>query len=175
MEKEKRIEGAAMIVAVLAALAVGIALGVFAHTAWEGISPEPLFSLDPEEITQVHIRNLSAAAEYNDVTIIDRERIDYVVELLNGFQSQSSRELESRLMGWDSRLELFTPNSITFVYFSTGDSGDSVRISHADNSSTVYETSPGYFRELTRMPSTDPATLYEEPLHPGPTAQPSGT
>lgn len=169
------------ILALIIAFAVGAALGAggyaLASRLSPGPAPEPVFSVDPKETTAIRIRHPAADGF---ITICDRERVEYIVGLLNGFKSRSRDEGE-KLAGMgseDYRLEICRADGYDWIAFNTGDEFDFVRIDrpgeiYPDCGYVAYTTEPGYFRELITMPSTDPGEL-RQPGNPGPTAKPAG-
>lgn len=178
MEETAKTRKLPVIITAIAALIIGAVLGVFGRAAWESSRPEPLLSLDPGNITQIRIQGRDSFSGDSDIiTIIDRERIDCIVGLLNGFKSQSQEEFTTS-QGCGTQLYLYTADGgVTWVYFDTYSDGrpDAVSIGKTGGGCTRYETASGYFGDLSKMPSTDPSYLYKEPEHPGPTAQPDGT
>lgn len=175
MEQPATVREKPIIIAAITALLIGVVLGVFGYTAWERLRPMPVFNFDPEETTSIRIRHPAADTA---ITIRDRERVEYIVGLLNDFTYQSKDEGE-KLMGMgsgDYRLEVCRADGSDWLEFNTGPDQDFVRITRPGdrfltNNYVAYITTPGYFKELLTMPSTDPGDLHE-PEHPGPTAQP---
>lgn len=151
---------------ILAVFVLGIALGAGGFAAWEHLRPEPLFSFDPGGVRYIEIegRDSFSGEKGMGIKIFERERVDYIIGLLNGFQSQSQEDFDtSRRCG--TQLSLHTADGdITWVYFDTYSDGrpDAVSVAHDGGGCTRYETSPGYFGELKKMPGTDPRDLYPE-------------
>lgn len=143
--------------------------------------PQPLFSFEPEEIKSIRIMGRDSFSGEKGVTIcvFDRERVDYIIGLLNGFEIHGSEEFTTpRRCG--TELSLYfkdggPANAPYVLYFDTYSDGrpDAVSVANADKGGCVrYETAPGYFGELKKMPSSDRGEL--EPERPGPTAGPEG-
>lgn len=174
MEQPSTAKKRAGIFTVIAAFLLGAIVGAAGYAGWTHLRPRPIFSFDPGKITEMTLQGKAAlgGTDGNVVTIIDRERIEYVAELLNDFPCHSTMDAPPA-SGWDSRLGLYTGNGITWVYFGTFDNGepDYVRIYEPDSSSTVYFTTPGYFWELTKMGSSTPSG--KMPESPGTTAAPT--
>lgn len=172
MEQPTTVRKKFAIFALIAAFLIGAVVGAAGYACWMRLRPDPLFSFDPGEVTQIHIQGQAAwGSDGNIVTIIDKERIEHIVELLNGLPCQPITNPEPT-MGWNTSLKLFTANGVSWVYFSTHDNGepDTVYIKNPDSGGTLYTTASGYFWELTKMPSTHPPA--HEPENPGPSAQP---
>lgn len=136
---------------IAAALVLGVVLGTEGYAAWERSRPRPFYSIDPSEISKVQVQGQAASGhEGGDFYITDREQIERIVELLNGFTYGSTEELEPA-MGWHSHLVLFHPNGVYGVFFATGGGTDCIRRYAPDGASTLYYTTPGYFEEIAGM------------------------
>lgn len=142
-----------IIIAAVAALIIGAVLGAVGYAVWESSRPEPLFSFDPNEITEVGVESTSGGWGAGDsVTITDREKIEQIVELLNNFTYDSTDSYQGDIMGWSNRIILPTARGISYVYFYTHDNGepDGVTIRTPDEL-TAYMTTPGYFWPIAEM------------------------
>ncbi len=164
-----------LIITALAALIIGAALGALGYSLLERSRPKPLFSFDPKEIKQIHIQAPDGYDDKGDIVmILDRERIDYIVGLLNGFP-QKSEEKSTQPESCSIKLYLYnTNNDVTRMFFDTYTDGtpDVISINNSTGGSVRYTTDSGYFKELPEMTSTDPDYFGLEPTNPGPTAQP---
>jgi len=164
-----------IIFATMTAFIICAILGVVGISTGELLRSKPIFSFDTTEISQIRIHGRAGlGGESNIVIILDQERIDYIVGLLNNF-SPKSEEKFVQSKSCTTQLSLYTRNGdVTCIYFDTHDDGtpDVVSIENINGGSTRYTTSSGYFRKLTKMPSTDPSYLGDKPDKLGPSAVP---
>lgn len=164
-----------IIFAAITALIICTVLGVVGIRIWRLLRPKPIFSFDTMEISQIQIHGRAGlGGESNIVMILDQERIEYIVGFLNNFSPKSEEEF-TQSKSCATQLSLFTTNGdVTWVYFDTYNDGtpDAISIEKINGGSTKYTTAPGYFWELTKMPSTDPSYFGDEPDKFGPSAVP---
>lgn len=151
--------------AVLAVFVIGIALGAGGCALWERTRPEPSFlSFDTRDIDYIELQGRDTfmgrlGSNLNPVYITDRERIDYILDLLSNFTYLEEEEHTTpRCCGTCISLHT-TAGDVTWVYFDTYDDGrpDALSWGNPEGGSTKYITASGYFSELSKMPSTDPS------------------
>lgn len=139
------------VVLAAAALLVGVMLGAVGYTAWESSRPQPLFSFDPAYITEIRVYGTAAGAGRIAV-ISDRESIEKIVALLNGFTYKYSEVQTEELIGWESRMELYNPNGVSYIGFSTDNSHEYDMVNKmCSGHLTFYMTDPGYLWEIAEM------------------------
>lgn len=166
MDTKSKTRKRPIIFAAITALTICLLLGVVGIGAWRLLHPKPIFNFDAAEISQIQIHGRAGlGGESNIVMILDRERIDYIVRLLNDF-SPKSEEKFAQSKSCATRLSLYTTNgNVTCIYFDAYNDGtpDAISIEKSSGGSTKYTTASGYFWELTKMPSTDPAYFNHPP------------
>lgn len=149
MERTRKPARALFAAAVIVALFVG-AVVLAATQPWKP-AKRLLSPIDPAQITQVSLRNGNKVTRMD---ITDREQIEEIVELVNGFTYRTSQEVPPA-SGWSYYLDLEGESGpVASIDFSSS----SIRKWHKDGSSTFYYGPTGYFRELVDLAdsATDP-------------------
>lgn len=121
-------------------LGLGHLIAVNAHRG-------PLFHVNPAAVQEITVHSGKCAASIsNSTAITDRERIEEIVRLLNGFTYTKQEELPLMAGGCDS-LSLAVPARSIRIAF-----GDNyVRSYRQDGSSVVYYGPSQYFHGLVQL------------------------